>query len=355
MPSLNATPEAIESRIRTVLKKIDPRTLSQHKSLPELENELLRLTSLPAFQNALLSGNRLCWFVVSSLEAAHEKAFLCFCGMGMPLEKIIALLMSLKPACPAPSSWRHGYIKLFAAIASYRWKPASLAMALNQVENKSDISAVSLRIVLKHAYRSKTLLDLVMALRTYLPQLNNSLESAISGFLTEVENQRLDISALPRELFVPHHLYAGRLNAPYCTDTRQLLWDTSLSYDSRVELGRLGMPWAQCDLARKLGWGTLQDVISYIADLHKQVGQGLLFSTLMAKTPELALAKAAFHQNQTSVDHLTSLHHDLCQALFETGFVRGSCTAHGTIENTKPVSRSMPNSPAFLERVPIAL
>jgi hypothetical protein len=248
----------------------------------------------------------------------------------MPLEKIVALLMALKPVCAAPSSWRRGYIKVFATIATYRWKASALTMELNRIENKADISVVSLRIILKHAYRAKSFGDLVMSLRTYVPELNKSLEMALSGFLLEVEGQQLDISGLPRELFVPHERTAARSMAPSCQNTRKALWDSNLSFESRLALGRTAVAWQHCELARHLNWHSIQDVIAHMGKMYEQVSRDGLFSLLLAKRPELALAKTAFHHHKTSMEHLSELPIELSSALFETGFVRsGSAASSG--------------------------
>ena len=330
MPAeLAANPGDVESRIRTLLGGIDPRTVAQHETLPALEVELLRLAKLPAFKQSLLAGNRYSWFVISSLEAAHEMAFLCFCGWGMPLEKVMALLMAMKPASPTPSSWRLGYIKLFASMAAYRWQPASLVMALNQIETKADISAVSLRIVLKQAFRAKVFVDLVMALRTYLPELNMSLEAALQGFLSDVDSRQLKIHTLPRELFAPHNLSAGRLGAASCEEVRKSLWNTDLSFESRLALGRTDVAWHECDLARQLNWRAVSDVILHMRRLCEEVDQDAVRERLAARAPELALAKTAFYQSFTALEHLSALPVEMAVALFDMGFVRGNPVATG--------------------------
>ncbi|WP_410950789.1 hypothetical protein [Pseudomonas sp. S1(2024)] len=324
-----ANPGDIESRIRELLRGIDPRTVAQNEALPALEVELLRLTKLPAFKQSLLAGNRYSWFALSSLEVAHEMAFLCFCSWGMPLEKVMALLMAMKPASPAPSSWRVSYIKLFASIAAYRWQPASLVMALNQIESKAGISAVSLRIVLKQAYRAKVFVDLVMALRTYLPELNARLELALKGFLSDVDNRQLKIQTLPRELFAPHNLSAGRLGASSCAETRKSLWSTDLSFESRLALGRTDVVWHECSLARQLNWRGVSDLIEHMKQLYEKVGQDQVRQHLAAKSPEMALAKTAFYQSFTSLDQLSNLPVEMAVALFDMGFVRGASVTTG--------------------------
>lgn len=319
----------VESRIRTLLGGIDPRSVVQHETLPALEIELLRPVKLPAFKQSLLTGNRYSWFVISSLEAAHGMAFLCFCSWGMPLEKIMALLMAMKPVSHTPSSWRLGYIKLFASMAAYRWRPASLVMALNQVEMKADISVVSLRIVLKQAFRAKVFVDLVMALRTHLPELNVSLELALEGFLRDADSRRLNIQSLPREVFAPHNLSAGRLGAAHCREVRNRLWNTDLSFESRLALGRTDVIWHECSLARQLDWRGVSDVVLYMKLLYEQVGLNEIREHLASKTPVLALAITAFHQNLTTIEHLSALPVEMAAALFEMGFVRGDPVATG--------------------------
>lgn len=324
MPDQVSSLDTLKNDILALLLQVKSRPEEQGSTLRELEANLLRLAKKPGFKTLLLSGDRLAWFVVSSLEQLREMAFLSFCGWGMPLEKVVAVLMSLKPPCPAPAVWRQCYIKLFGMTASYKWSTPSLVMALNQVEDKADISAVSLRIVLKHAHRSKNFTDLVTAIRVYLPALNTSLEGALASFLEDVETQQLDISTLPRELFAPHNLAAGRLGAPANGEIRRLLWDSELSFESRMELSWTDMAWQECALARSLQWNTLEQVIAYATELYRQVGQENVRASLARKDPILALAKAAFFQNFTSIEHLSDVPAELAVALQETGFVRKS-------------------------------
>lgn len=324
MPVSNtASSSVIELGIRRALGKIQNYDLTKVDTAPDVEKSLEALFRMPQFKQALLSGNRFAWFAASSLPAGHGLIFHCFCTWGMSVEKVLATVMALRPVCSVPKAWRRGYIKLLSNVAVYSWSPASLVMALSKIENKDDISSVGLRVLLKHMRLPKAQAELIMALRVYMPELNQNLENAMKSFLSEAKANELDLHHIPRELFAPYIKEAGDLRAVPCLQTRKILWDSDLSHDSRVSLGQTDIEWADCSLARELGWRTTKDVIAHINSAFQDLGPQKMKGYLSLRNASNALIRVAFHQAVLTLDQLpSSINGELAKLLLEGDYVK---------------------------------
>lgn len=324
MPVSNtASSNVIELGIRRALSRIQNHDLTKVDVAPDAEKALEAIFRMPQFKQALLNGNRYAWFAASSLTAGHGLVFHCFCTWGMSIEKVLATLMALRPVCAVPGSWRRGFIKLLSNVAVYTWSSVSLVMALSKIEVKEDISSVSLRVLLKNMRSAKTKSELIMALRVYMPEINQNLENAMRGFLVEAKNNDLDLRDIPRELFAPYVNEAGMLGAPACLTTRRILWDSDLSHDSRFALGLMEIEWADCSLARELGWRTVKDVMAHINTTFQDLGPLKMKGYLSLRNASNALIRVAFHQAVLTLDQLpSSINGELAKLLLEGDYVK---------------------------------
>lgn len=309
-------------RVKTLLMSLTPIRLADSSFLESVERQLEEFFHLPAFWAALMEGEPNVWQAAASVRKGHHLIFHCFCSWGMPLEKAIALLMTMKPTMAVPRPWSKNYIDVFSDICAYGWKAAPLAALLVKLGEKEKVPAVSLKLLFRSAYRKKQLDDILLAMRLHMPEMNVRVELALGWLLDEFSEQRIRLNKLPMELFTPHTLRASYLEAHASRDIRQVLWGTPLTYKSRVTLGRMQVAWQRCPLAVSLRWESPSDVLSSLGRNYEMLGADGFKARMAEESDFNAIVRACFIQEQVDRDTAENLlSTDAVNALIELEYI----------------------------------
>ena len=311
------------SKIKHLLDSVTPSRVSDPEFLATIEHQIEGYFGKPGFNRALMNGDPSVWLAAASIKKGHVLIFHCFCSWGMPLERVITKLMTLRPPMVVPMTWSKHYIDLFSDICAYSWKPAPLAAHLMSLDHKDKIPAVSLKILLRSAFRKKQLDDILLAMRVHMPEMNTRVEQALGWLLEDMAAQNTRLNKLAIELFTPHIYQASFLQAQGNPELRQVLWGTPLTYDSRIALGQMPVAWAACPLAETLGWLELHDVYNTLIGLSLKLGHSALTARLAEHSDINALIRAALIQERVSatnaMEHLST---DTVQILVQLNYLQ---------------------------------
>lgn len=294
---------SLVSTVRRMLETLTRETAENPEIVAALERELEALMANPVYAAGMLQSDRDLWLAAASVRQGRSMIFQCFCCWGMPIERVMSLLMTLRPGFAIPKAWGKSYIDTFTDVCAYHWKAAPLSAHLAQFEMRDRIPSVSLKILLKAAYRKKQLEDLLLALRVHMPEMNARLEQALGWLLDELPASPNSLKTLSLELFSPHLLRASYLMAQANPETRQLLWGTPLTYESRVELGKMPLDWRKGPEAEQLGWCSLQDVYATMRSRCRHEGLERVSATLKDKSQFNAMLRVVLIQEHVTTEH----------------------------------------------------
>lgn len=296
--SLDLEAQFSVSKVKRLLDTVTPARRSDAVFIETVECEIERCFQAPGFTRALMKADPTIWFAAASIKKGHNLIFSCFCAWGMPLERAMTILMILRPSMVVPTTWSKHYIDLFTDICAYHWKAAPLAAQLMTMSNKNKIPAVPLKILFRSAHRKKQLEDILLAMRVHMPEMNVQVEQALQWFLDDIGGYGPYLDRLSMELFAPYIYRASYLHAQGNSEMRQVLWATSLTYESRVALGQMSVAWMECPLAEKLGWRHLADVCNTLNGLSLKLSPQALSAKLAEHSEMNALIKCALTQER---------------------------------------------------------
>lgn len=296
------------SKVKQLLDSVTPSRRTDTEFLESVERKIEHYFNTQGFARALMKLDKTVWLAAASIKKGHGLIFHCFCSWGMPLERVLTMLMTLRPPMVVPMSWSKHYIDLFTDVCAYHWKAAPLAAHMMTMSDKGKIPAVPLKILFRSAHRKKQLDDILLAMRVHMPEMNTNVEQALGWFLDDTTDQSGRLNRLSIELFVPHIYKASFLQAQGNPELRQVLWATALTYESRIALSQMPVAWMECPLAEELGWHELVDVYNTLKAWSLKLGPAALAARLTERSSVNALIKGVLTQERvtasSAVDHL---------------------------------------------------